>query len=199
MRGASRRALVNEGLPVKSDRDRWELKYADQSRSMPEVDRLLIDHQHLLIGGRAMDVACGLGSNALFVAERGYEVDAIDISLSALSEPAREAKRRGLPVRPIVADLDFFPLPIGLYDLVLVFLFFSPSLMQHIEKALRPGGLLFYSTYNFRHTSVRPGFDEKYLVPSGGLSRYFPGLAVVLDEPDAGDAENLSRLIGRKP
>jgi tellurite methyltransferase len=166
---------------------------------MPAVDRLLVDHQQLLIGGRAIEVACGLGASSLFIAERGYEVDAVDISLSALSELASEAKKNGLPVRPIVADLDFFPLPERLYDLFLVFLFFSPSLMAQIENALRPGGLLFYSTYNYRHTSVRPGFDEKYLVPSGGLACYFPGLSVVLNEPDAGDAGNISRLIGRKP
>lgn len=123
----------------------------------------------------------------------------MDISLSALSALDREAKRAGLPVRPIVADLDSFPLPVGAYDLVLVFLFFSPSLMQQIEDTLRPGGLLFYATYNFRHMSVRPGFDEKYLVPAGGLACYLPGLSVVLDEPDAGDEENFSRLIARKP
>lgn len=184
---------------MKRDRERWERRYAGGGRPIPGADPLLVEHSGILIGGRAVDIACGLGANALFVAERGYEVDAVDISFTALRGLDREAKRRGVPVRPILADLDFFPLPKDVYHLVLVFAYFSPELMPAIQDSLRPGGLLFYATYNHRHTSVHPGFNPKYLVPPGGLAGYLPGLNMVLDEPDAGDEANISRLIGRKP
>lgn len=183
---------------MKRDRDRWERKYAGKDRRVSEADPLLTDHANLLTGGRAIDVACGLGANALFVAERGYEVDAVDISLAALKELDGAAKRKGLPVRALLADLDDFPIPRGMYDLVLVFSFFSPLLMPAMQKSLRSGGLLFYATYNLNHTAVQPDFNPKYLVPSGGLGAYFPDLTRVLDEPEAGEAGNVSRLIGRK-
>lgn len=184
---------------MKRDQERWERKYATEGLRVPEPDRLLVDHANLLTGGRAMEIACGLGANSLFVADRGYEVDAVDISPSALKVLNGEAKRRGLSVRPVLADLDYFPLPSQLYDLVLAFAFFSPPLMPAIQDALRSGGLLFYATYNHRHTTVHQGFNPQYLVPPGGLAGYFPGLNVLLDEPDAGEAENVSRLIARKP
>jgi len=46
---------------------------------------------------------------------------------------------------------------------------------------------------------VKPGFKPEYLVPPGGLARFFAGFDTVIDEPDWGPEENISRLIARKP
>jgi len=181
-----------------SDRKRWDSRYLSEGDNFPEPDAFLVEHSHLLEGGRAFYPACGLGGNALFLAERGYRVDATDISVVALRRLLCEASARNLPVRVFVADLDYFPLPRDLYDLVLVFNFFAPTLIAAIKASVRSGGLIFYSTYNFRHTSLKPGFNPEYLVPRGGLFPYFQDLDILVDEPEAGEAMNVSRLIARK-
>jgi tellurite methyltransferase len=180
---------------LKRDRDRWDARHAAHRDSIPQPDAFLIEHADLLSGGRALDLACGTGSSSIFLAEHGYVVEAIDISAVAISKLQREAQARRLPIHPFVADLDAFPLPVDRYDLVVVFAFFSPTLMPAIAGALRHGGLLIYATYNHRHTSIKPGFNRDYLVPRGGLTPYFPELSILVDEPEAGESGNISRLI----
>jgi SAM-dependent methyltransferase len=187
-----------EHAPVKSDRSRWNSRYAQEGPGEPAPDPLLIEHEHLLTGDRALDLACGLGADSLFVAGRGYVVDAVDISIVALSVLKTRARDLGLRVRCVVADLDVFPLPKELYDLVMVFYFFAPRLMAATEGALKSGGLLFYATFNHRHSSLNPGFNPDYLVPLDGLAKFFSQLDILLDEPDGGPAGNISRLIARR-
>jgi len=184
---------------VKRHSEKWNERYARTSGSLPEPDILLTAHRELLTLGRALDLACGTGSNALFLAEQGYSVDAVDISFAALSGLSSEARRRSLPVHCVVADLDYFVLPKCTYDLVAIFYFFDPRLVASITGCLRKGGTLFYATYNYRHTSVKPGFNKDYLVPAGGLTNYFAALSIVLDEPETGQYANVSRLIAVKP
>jgi tellurite methyltransferase len=188
---------------LRGDRTKWDRIY-DANRYDPckrdrfRADQLLAENGSLLSGGLALDFACGYGGNALFAAARGYTVHAVDISFTALAVLQKEAIPRDLDVQCVLADLDRFPLPMGHYDLVLIFTFFAPQLMPAVAASLKPGGLLFSSTFNHRHTSVKPGFNPKYLVPRGGLAKFFPEFAILLDEPDAGDRANLSRVIARK-
>jgi SAM-dependent methyltransferase len=189
--------------PLRGDRTKWDRIYDADRRDPRERDRfradqLLTEHESLLSGGLALDLACGYGGNALFAAARGYTVHAVDISFTALAVLQKEASRRELDVHCMLTDIDRFPLPMGHYDLVLIFSFFAPQLMPAVAASLKPAGLVFSSTFNHRHTSVKPGFNPKYLVPQGGLAKFFPEFAILLDEPDAGDRANLSRVIARK-
>lgn len=183
---------------MKSDREKWNARYAGRDVDFPAADTFLVEHRHFLAAGRALDLACGMGADSIFLAQNGYAVDALDISIPALSRLHREAQRLSLDIRPAVVDLDYFSLPSRLYDLIAVFYFFSPRLMSSIENALREGGLLFYATYNYRHTSVKPGFCRDYLVPPHGLRPYIPHLRVLVHEEEAGPEKNLARLIARK-
>jgi len=184
---------------MKSDRERWNRRYASEAFSAAEPDEFLVEHAGLLAPGRGLDLACGRGGNALFLAERGFRVDAVDGSFIAVAQLVAEATRRKLAVRGIVADLDDYPLPIGRYDAVVVFYFFDPRLMPSIEACLEAGGLLVYATYNHRHRSIKQEFNPAYLVPPQGLASYFDNLETLVCEEAAGDAGGVSRLIARKP
>lgn len=184
---------------MKSDQERWDRRYGRELSSITAADEFLVHHAGLLTSGRGLDLACGRGGNALFLAERGYRVDAVDISAKAVAQLKSEAQRSGLDVRGIVADLDSYPLPTSCYDVVTVFYFFDPPLMPAIVECLKPGGLLFYATYNHRHRSLKPEFNPDYLVPSHGLVPYFQALEVLVHDEAAGEIGNISRLIGRKP
>lgn len=184
---------------MKRDREKWDERYAQQDHGLPTADPFLKAHRNLLTSGVALDLAAGYGGNALFVAALGYQVHALDISVRALSTLQAEARRQNREVECVVADLDSFPLPKNFYDLAMVFYFYDPSLMASLTDCLKRGGLLFYVTYNHHHRSVRPEFCQDYLVPPGGLAKFFPHLSVLIDEPEAGQDRNLSRLIARNP
>jgi tellurite methyltransferase len=186
------------GATLKKDRERWDQRYLEGQGSPFSPDPWLVEQTGRLESGRCLDLACGRGGNSLFVAERGYAVHAVDISLAALLELQGEANRRQLDVQCIVTDLDYCPLPVKYYDLVMVFYFFDPRLMDAIRACLKPRGLIIYSTYNHRHTTVKPGFNPAYLVPRSGLVPYFPDFEILLSEPYAGESGNIAHMIGRK-
>lgn len=183
---------------MKSDREKWDSRYGGEGDSLPPPDAYLVEHAGLLTSGTALDLACGLGANAVFLAHRGYRVDAVDISFVALSRLQALADRLDLHIRTVAADLDSFPLPKAMYDLVIVFYFFAPALMPSIRDCLKQRGLLIYATYNERHRSVKPGFCRDYLVPPDGLAPYFADFDVLAHEESAGEAGNISRLVARK-
>ena len=157
-----------------------------------------MEHREVLTSGLALDVACGYGGNALFVAARGYKVHAVDVSLNALNTLNQMASRNGLPIQCFVADLDTYPLPQCIYDLVMVFRFFSEPLMAALAGSLKHAGMLFYATYNYRHISTKPDFNPAYLVPPGGLAQFFPDLQVIVNEPIAGTDGQVAHLLARK-
>jgi 2-polyprenyl-3-methyl-5-hydroxy-6-metoxy-1,4-benzoquinol methylase len=136
-----------------------------------EPKELLTQHRHLLIGGRALDVACGFGGNALYLASQGYGVDAVDASGFALSQAQAEAARRGLRIRFIQADLSQWWLPAARYDLIVVFFYLNRALMPQLAAGLHPGGLLFQANRNVRFLEERPDFDPGYLLQPGELGR----------------------------
>jgi tellurite methyltransferase len=90
-----------------ADREKWDARYREGAyaeRRHPTA--LLAEWLPRLTPGRALDVACGAGRNALFLASGGYRVDAVDISRAALERARAEAAERRLEVRWIEADLE---------------------------------------------------------------------------------------------
>ncbi len=185
-----------------SDRERWDRKYA--ARDSPprfQPDPLLVESRHLLTGGRALDVACGLGANAMYLASCGYEVDAVDVSSVALSRARAEAVRRGLSVNWIQAEVDRWPFPAQHYDLVIVFFYLNRQIMPKLAASLRPLGLLFQANHNQRFLEVRPGFNPDYLLETGELKTWAlnAGLTVLNYADNAPGQTHCSQLIARQP
>ncbi len=183
---------------MKHDKLRWNARYSENTEAYPSPDNFLTEQTELFHGGRALDLACGLGANSIYLARNGYWVDSIDISESAIRRLQDRTRSLGLNLGLVVADTDHFPLPANIYDLIVVFYFFSDLVIPRITNALKQGGLIVYCTFNFLHNSVKPDFNQQYLVPRGGLAPFFPDMQVIVDEPEAGEASNLSRLIARK-
>ena len=97
--------------------------------------------------GRVLDLGCGEGGDALWLAERGWAVTAVDISSTALSRAREEADRRGLVVDWVQQDLAD-PLPPGPYDLVSAQFLQSPvpfartDVLRRAAAEVAAGGLL---------------------------------------------------------
>jgi len=181
------------------DRQRWDRRYSDPAEHVHKdgPDALLVRHTPAPeTGARALELACGLGHNAIWLAEQGYTVDAFDISLNALRQGRDEMHARGAHgVNFVVADLDHYALPDRLYDVVCVFRFLDRSLLPALRGRVRPGGVIVYQTLNVGHLARHPETNRDQLLQRGELPTHFPGWTVL----EAADLEHLSLLAARKP
>jgi SAM-dependent methyltransferase len=165
------------------DRERWDAKYA--AKSVPEKlapDDWLVEQAAPLPRGRALELACGLGHNAIWLAGQGWRVDAVDVSPIGLRLAAELAARNGATVNWIVADLDEYIPAANNYDLIVVFRFLDRTrLPAVIERSLKSGGRLIYETFTQSHLT-RPDNHLKnpaFALAPGELPRLFPNLSVV--------------------
>jgi 2-polyprenyl-3-methyl-5-hydroxy-6-metoxy-1,4-benzoquinol methylase len=179
---------------TQEDGKRWDEKWSANSTFDREPSPLLVRYEEHLSGGDALDLACGLGQNALWLAEQGYRVTAVDVSRVALERAQAEAQARGLALNFVEADLDTYRLPEKAFDVVTIFRFLDRMLFPAIAAALRPDGWLFYQTYNVRRLKTRPDTAREYLLELGELERPFVGLALV----ESTDAGSLSHVVCRQ-
>jgi SAM-dependent methyltransferase len=123
------------------DKARWNEKYL--SKPMPdEASEILKNNLHLAKRGRALDIACGMGRNTHYLAEHGFDVDAVDLSDYALSK-VKEMDA----ITKIEADLDSYEFQIEAYDLILKINYLDRKMFPKIVKALKKGGLFIYETF----------------------------------------------------
>jgi tellurite methyltransferase len=130
----------------RAERDKWDERYrsgAYEDRTHPTA--LLADWLPRLPRGRALDVACGAGRNALFLAANGYAVDGLDISPVGLDRARKDAARRKLDVNWLCVDLEEAPdtvLPPGPYDLIVWVRYVNGGLLPALAAHLARGGHL---------------------------------------------------------
>lgn len=129
-------------------RDDWNARYAQKALLWSaEPNRLFAAEVGGLSAGRALDLACGEGRNAVWLAERGWRATGVDFSDVALAKAAELATSRGVEVEWVVADLlEYAPAPLG-FDLVaLLYLQLPRAAFLHAVRmgagAVAPGGTL---------------------------------------------------------
>lgn len=131
-------------------KEHWEKRYAESDRVWSgRVNVQFADVVTDLPPGRALDLGCGEGGDAVWLAERGWEVVAVDISETALSRAAEAAKSRGIADRIDFVQLDLSDgFPDGTFDLVSAQFLHSTvrldrsKILASAAEAVRPGGLL---------------------------------------------------------
>jgi len=130
-----------------SDREKWDARYRGGAYAGRRHPTALLDRFAAeLPRGAALDVASGAGRNALFLASRGFTVDAVDVSAVALERLRADAAAAGLAIRGFVADLeDGIPgsVPLGdCYDLIVLVRYVNQPLMPALIERLANGGVL---------------------------------------------------------
>src|SRR5947207_5733283 len=159
----------------RADRERWEKKYAAGNPNPAFApDPLLVQYAHLLPRqGLALDVACGVGQNAVFLAERGLEVVAVDVSLAALRYCRAAIADKHLPLHLVAADVDQLSFPRDVFALIVVFRFFDRTSIPALKQALAPGGLVIQQTFNVNRLRTAPQMNRNYLLQPEELRELF--------------------------
>jgi tellurite methyltransferase len=183
----------------------WDQRYAGAG-GIPEPASVLRDNLHLLPAhGRALDLACGLGANALLLAAQELDVTAWDLSEVAVTRLQEVAARMQLRVDAQVRDLRARSPEPESFDCILVAHFLDRGLAPAIAGALRPGGLLFYQTFSLEGVSGRGPSNPAYRLGTNELLRLFPGLTLRFyrEEGRLGDltrgTRDLVQLVAQRP
>lgn len=171
----------------------WNQRYAAGEKLDEPHAPLVEQFAAKLAPGAALDLACGAGRNALYLAERGWRVTAVDgspIALEHLRKRAR-AKRLSLDIR--LADLERgeFQLPANSCDLLLDILYLQRDLIPAIRAAVRPGGVAIATA--LLATSDQPQ-GTPIRAARGELRALFDGWAVLHYNEDSAAC-----LVARKP
>jgi tellurite methyltransferase len=131
--------------------------------------------------GRALDVACGRGRHALLLAAHGFDVEAVDFALPALTTLMRTAATRGVAARCLAADVTTWPIPTARYALVVVVDFLERALFPVLRSAVAPGGALLYETYRRSdEPDTTPPRRAEFLLEPGELDDRFRDWHVLL-------------------
>ena len=186
-----------------ADRDKWDRRYAEgayRARSYPSP--FLVERLADLPRGRALDLACGAGRNALCLAEAGYEVEAMDVSGTAIDRARTAARERGLEVDWRVADLDDFAPPPARYDLITVIRYTNRAMMERLPDGLADGGMLLVEHHLRTAAPVGGPASRAFRLAPNELVDLFHGRLRVLfyDERVAPDPDGrrmaLARFLG---
>lgn len=156
---------------------KWDKRHADAEKA-PIAAEVLQHNLHLLPErGRALDLACGLGGNALTLARQGLEVSAWDISPVAIERLQQYAAEEGLEyLSAKVRDLERNPPQPNSFDLIVVSYYLDRDLITSLIDALLPGGLIFYQTFTQIAVSATGPHNPAFRLDNNELLRLFAAL-----------------------
>lgn len=176
------------GQEVRHDREFWEERY----QSAPQVwsgrpNAQLVDEVADLPAGTALDIACGEGGDALWLARRGWRVTAVDLAQTALDRVDAATAQAGpeiaARVRTVRADIGTWVPGDDRYDLVTShFLHLPPADRAHafarMAAAVAPGGqllLVAHHASDLETTVGRPDVPELFFAPADVVAALEPG------------------------
>lgn len=171
-------------------REDWNQSYADTGLLWSAApNRFLVAEVGELEPGRALDLACGEGRNAVWLAEQGWQVVGVDYSDVALAKAARLAAERGVDVELLEADLLVYEPPSLGYDLVCVLYLQLPQderrlVLGRAAAAVAPGGTFLLVGHDLTNLAEGHGgpSDPAVLLTPEDVRAELPGLEVVKAE-----------------
>jgi SAM-dependent methyltransferase len=143
--------------------------------------RWLVSHRALLPpSGAALDVACGSGRNAQWLAREGFTTLGVDRNGDAVAAVNDIGRRLALPLTAVVRDLEAGPLSMGeaAYDVIVVVHYLHRPLVPSLLTALRPGGVLVYETFTTAQAVRGKPTNPAFLLEPGELRRLVAPLDV---------------------
>ena len=200
----------DRGKEPTMDRHAWDERYAGTELLWKaDPNRFLVRELADLAPGRALDVACGEGRNAVWLAGKGWTVTGVDFSGVALDKARRLAQQRGVTVEWVNADVVDWAPPQNEFDVVVLMYLQLPKDQRqavHIRAAgaLAVGGTLLVVAHDL--SNLRDGYggpqDPAVLFTPDDVVSDLGGLEIVRAErvrrpvtTDAGEVEAIDALV----
>lgn len=159
----------------------WNERYRLRERPAEDLDLtpapLVVDTAAGLAPGKALDLACGAGRNAIWLAEHGWEVTAVDAAQEAIEILRSRAKERRLKINTVVANLEHgeFEIESSCWDLIAMCYYLQRNLFKEVKRGVKPGGVAI-SIVHMTEPGEEPGPHR--LLP-GQLEQYFSGWEIL--------------------
>jgi len=179
----------------------WDKCYRSPQPPEAAPARLLIETAKALVPGKALDLACGTGRNALWLAGQGWKVTAVDGAAAGIEILQRHAAIEGVTVETRVADLEtgeYIIEPSG-WDLIVMSYYLQRDLFEPAKRGVVPGGIVLAIVHT-AETGEEPSY--KRLRP-GELRRYFEGWEILHHyegrPKDPAHQRAVAEIVARRP
>ena len=156
------------------DKEKWDTKYLKKKQQLLKPRDASTNLQKFIgyaNGTKALDLACGAGRNTIFLANSGFDVDAVDIAKIAIDALDAEAKKNNLDLKinTILVDLDNYKIKQNLYDIIIMSNFLDRDILNKAKDALKVDGILFVETYMMSKENEKSNSDLNNLLKSKEL------------------------------
>jgi tellurite methyltransferase len=187
------------------DADRWNERYSSECEFWTELhpSELLKEYSYLLpTDGIALDAACGMGRNSLYLLKCGLRVISLDISDKALSYLVQRLNSEGYEPYTAVYDLSNAWFPNDYFDVIINFRFLDRHTFPVYRRSMKPGGILLFETF-LKCGQGAPLPD--YYLDTGELLNEFKQFQVIHWEEKMITKEGeetqkwIAQLVARKP
>ena len=189
-------------------REDWDKRYAAvENLWAVRPNRFLVAEVSELEPGRALDLACGEGQNAIWLASLGWDVTGVDYSEVAIAKARARAEREGVEAAFACADLAEYEPERGAYDLVVVLYLHVPSAQRgsvHAKaaEALAPGGTFLLLGHDLANLTEGVGgpSDPDLLYTADEIAAELPGLEIekattVLRDVDGEERDAIDTIV----
>lgn len=183
---------------------KWNKIYTSCSLEQ-EPCKVLSENLFLLPSvGTALDLACGLGANALLLAKQGLTTQAWDISDVALSHLQQQADAHAITIKTYAREITAQSFFANCFDVIVVSRFLDRSICNAIIEGLKPGGLLFYQTFTQQKLPDAVPKNPRFLLAENELLQLFSSLKLIYYRENSSlgatqqGLRNEARFIGQK-
>jgi tellurite methyltransferase len=182
-------------------RSKWNSKYKERLNSfdVPEANARLMNISQNLKGGAALDIACGLGANSVFLSDLGYHVEAFDLSDVAINHVDELTKKHQLSVSPRLCDLtDWGNLNVNdnSVDLVVITYYLDRSIFPFVKSSIRENGYFFMETFYLSPQTEQQSVSDQYKLRPKELLTEFSDWQVLYYEEN--ELEGRQTIFARK-
>jgi tellurite methyltransferase len=183
----------------------WDERYRSRARAEEDFAGasvpILAQTAELLPPGRALDLACGAGRNALWLAQHGWKVTAVDGAPAAIEVLLSRARESGLSVDARIADLELrqYLIEPGAWDLICISYYLQRDLFEPAKQGVVPGGVIVALVH-----LTEPGEEPTaHRVKPGELLEYFRGWEILHHREgspnDPAHRRSVVEVVARRP